>query len=437
MLVAILVAWGRVCNGAWIMSGREETPQDEGVERLKSFDDYDMRLGDLMRGERATLGKSLLDVQRDLKIKATYIAAIENTDPTAFESPGFIAGYVRSYARYLGMDPEWAYSAFCEEGNFTPHSSLSEPAKAKSKGKARLGAKGGAGAEAQTVARDALASPSVAYLPNESAPLARIEAGAIGSVAVLAALVAGIGYGGWAVLQEVQKVQFTPVEETPIVLSDLDPLDAAVLPETELEEDVAVAGSSESFDRLYRPQALEVPVLTARDGPIATIEPGSLGALAPDPFDTRDVAEAPPIFVPAPVQSADLIGPPLPAGAGEGDAPVQVVADGPPEVQLVAVRPSWVRLRAADGTILFEKILDAGERYVLPATEEPPVLRAGNAGSLYFMVGETAYGPAGRGASVIRDVTVSAEAVTGEYAVADMASDDDLARFVAVAEAQE
>ncbi|MEM1066184.1 MAG: helix-turn-helix domain-containing protein [Pseudomonadota bacterium] len=417
------------------MSGREETPQDEGVERLKSFDDYDVRLGDLMRGERATLGKSLLDVQRDLKIKATYIAAIENTDPTAFESPGFIAGYVRSYARYLGMDPEWAYRAFCDEGNFTPHSSMAEPAKAKAKAKAA--AKRGAGAEGPTTARDPLASPSVAYLPNETAPLARIEAGAIGSVAVLAALVAGIGYGGWAVLQEVQKVQFTPVEETPIVLSDLDPLDAAVLPETAPEEGVAVAGANEGFDRLYRPQALEVPVLTARDGPIATIEPGSLGALAPDAFDTRNVAEAVPIFVPEPVETAELIGPLLPDDAGNAAAPVQVVADGPPEVQLVAVRPSWVRLRAADGTILFEKILDAGERYLLPATEEPPVLRAGNAGSLYFMVGDTAYGPAGQGASVIRDVVVSAEAVTGEYAVADMASDDDLARFVAVAEAQE
>ncbi len=61
-----------------------------------------------MRGERATMGKTLLDVQRELKIKAAYIAAIENADPSAFETPGFIAGYVRSYARYLGMDPEWA-----------------------------------------------------------------------------------------------------------------------------------------------------------------------------------------------------------------------------------------------------------------------------------------------------------------------------------------
>ena len=35
----------------------------------KGFDDYEFRLGDILRGERATLGKSLLDVEKELKIK--------------------------------------------------------------------------------------------------------------------------------------------------------------------------------------------------------------------------------------------------------------------------------------------------------------------------------------------------------------------------------
>ena len=85
------------------------------------YDEYDslnVPLGDLLRGERATAGKSLLDVERDLKIKATYIAAIENADLDAFSSRGFIAGYVRSYARYLGLDPEWTYERFSRESGF-------------------------------------------------------------------------------------------------------------------------------------------------------------------------------------------------------------------------------------------------------------------------------------------------------------------------------
>ncbi|WP_198945081.1 helix-turn-helix domain-containing protein, partial [Brevirhabdus pacifica] len=85
------------------MIRRGAPPEDGQVDTPRGFDDFDLKLGDVLRGERATLGKSLLDVQRELKIKANYIAAIEASDVTAFETPGFIAGYVRSYARYLGL----------------------------------------------------------------------------------------------------------------------------------------------------------------------------------------------------------------------------------------------------------------------------------------------------------------------------------------------
>ncbi len=94
------------------MTGRETPPSRAEGAGPKSFDDYELTLGDLMRGERATLGKSLLDVQREVKIKAEYLAAIEDADLSAFETPGFISGYVKSYARYLGMNPDWVYRPF-------------------------------------------------------------------------------------------------------------------------------------------------------------------------------------------------------------------------------------------------------------------------------------------------------------------------------------
>mgnify|MGYP006235678217 FL=1 len=58
----------------------------------RGYDGYELKLGDIMRGERATMGKSLLDVQRDLHIKVAYISAIENCDAEAFDTPGFIPG---------------------------------------------------------------------------------------------------------------------------------------------------------------------------------------------------------------------------------------------------------------------------------------------------------------------------------------------------------
>ena len=44
--------------------------QTEKKSRPKGFDDFELKLGDTLRGERATLGKSLVEVQNELKIKA-------------------------------------------------------------------------------------------------------------------------------------------------------------------------------------------------------------------------------------------------------------------------------------------------------------------------------------------------------------------------------
>jgi hypothetical protein len=105
-------------------------------------------------------------------------------------------------------------------------------------------------------------------------------------------------------------------------------------------------------------------------------------------------------------------------------------------VTLVAVRPAWVRVSAADGTVVFEKILDAGEEYQVPMTEEPPLLRAGMSGSLYVSVNGELRGPLGPGTSTIRNVALTADAVTDNYAVADLSSDP-VAKDIMLAKARQ
>ncbi|MFE3837000.1 helix-turn-helix domain-containing protein [Pseudogemmobacter sonorensis] len=392
------------------MIGWRSKPQAAEDEKPKGFDDFDLRLGDLMRGERATLGKSLLDVQRELKIKATYIAAIENADVSAFESPGFIAGYVRSYSRYLGMDPDEAFRRFCLEAGFTPAHGMSAgaaPARA-----------------AQVRVRNEQADPlaSAAFIPKGESVLSRIEPGALGSLGVLVVLIGAIGYGGWSLLQEVQRVQLAPVDQAPSVVVSIDPLQPSGWPAapvgTQGGTDMADAGaaaaavpgtSSDAADRLYRPEALDVPVLTSRNGPIAAIDPRAGGStvsgVAAGGIDAA-VAEA-------------LAG---------GD--VQVTAEVKPGVEVLAVRPAWVRIVSADGTVLLEKILDAGERFAVPALEEPARLRTGNSGGVYFVVNGETYGPAAPGANVVKDIALSAEALTDSFAEADQARDRDLERIM-------
>lgn len=423
------------------MSGRRKTsPGPEEPSKLKGFDDFDLCLGDIMRGERATLGKSLLDVQRELKIKATYISAIENTDPAAFDTPGFVAGYVRSYARYLGLDPEWAFETFCREGDFAVAHGMSPAASVKTD-KAPGVKKTSRSTAKPAHERDMFTDPSVSYLPKGEAMMSGLEPRAIGSIAVLVALLLGIGYGGWSVLQEVQKVRLTPVDQTPEVLADLDPLTTAILPETDLAaaESAPVAPVTETFDRLARPEALDVPVLVARDGPIAAIDPDTVGTFAPDPGE-RFIATRPPhpdtLPFAIPALPASVPGEALSRLDSEPLlAEVQVVEPAAPSVALLAVRPSWVRVRGSDGTVIFEKILDAGEEFDVPLTEEPATLRAGNAGSLYFAVNGQTYGPAASGPVVVRNVVLAPDSLRETYELADPEADSDLKRFTAVAEA--
>ncbi|WP_146346897.1 helix-turn-helix domain-containing protein [Phaeobacter marinintestinus] len=378
-------------------------PKEEEVVEPLSFDDFELRLGDMMRGERATLGKSLLDVQRDLRIKASYIAAIENADPSAFDTPGFVAGYVRSYARYLNMEPDEAFAAFCVESGFTVAHGMSAEASGAKKNAREERAIIGHG-----LSNDPFSGSGTPFLPEREGLLSQIEPRAIGSTLVLLAVIGGIGYGGWSVLKEVQQVQVTPVEQAPVVLSDLDPVTGALANPT--AEEGTTVSSTEALNRLYRPQALDVPVMVSRDAPISTLDPRAGGSFsAPDLPDVQ-IAEAP-----------------LPAG----EVVPQVLEDVAPTLVMVAVRPSWVRVRAADGTTIYETIMEGGQTFEIPATEEPPTLRAGESGAIYFVANGENYGPVGGRGTVTKNLPLSIAEVTDRFEVANLEQDNDLARVVA------
>ncbi len=374
----------------------------ENVEP-KWFDDFELRLGDMMRGERATLGKSLLDVQRELRIKASYIAAIENCDPQAFDTPGFIAGYVRSYARYLNMDPDKAFAAFCAESGFSTAHGMSDAASSVRK------TEGFQPKREKREAADPMFGKNTPFAPATESILSRVEPGAIGSLLVLAALVGALGFGGWTVLNEVQRVQLAPVENTPDVLADLDPLEAATIAAPAVEvasadtNSPSLTAASDGFDRLYRPQALDVPVLVARDAPISTLNPAEIGT-----FALQGDGAAP--------QETTLAS----ASLGEG-------------VTVVAARPAWVRVKDGQGEVIYSGILDAGDTFEIPQTADgaPATIHVGESGSIYYVVNGTTFGPTGQRGSVTENFSLAAADLTAALPEANTARDTGLATVLA------
>ena len=378
----------------------------EDFEPLRGYDSYVVTLGDVLRGERITLNKTVEQAAADLRIKPSYVLAIENGDLSEFELPVLVGGLVRSYARYLGLDPEVTYVKFCQETGFSHQ--VADPFAVKDLKLPERDLQ----PEGRKVpsSRDSLVNRSTLSLgfirPRQF--WQDFSVSAVFNMGVLVMIIAGLAYGGWNVVREIQQVRMVPSDETRLANGDL--ITSLWLSTAEdgnsasgLGEEVAGntdPGSVQHPDatglgRSYRPQILDYPVVEPRDGPIASIDPDSFGTL----IETDDHA----IAIPA-------------------EAP-QVVEKAPPIVEVYAANPAWLRVFVEAGDVLFEEILDAKQIYQVPQDVENPLLRSGNSGSVYLVVDGKTYGPVGSGTGVAKRVSLNAADIIENFEVSHVAVD--------------
>ncbi len=158
------------------------------------------------------------------------------------------------------------------------------------------------------------------------------------------------------------------------------------------------------------------PLLPSRDGPIADIDPETAGIYKvlkpePEPALVADTNHPNPRLagpawgrVGAPPSDA-LAAPVAPASAA------LAVVSGPPEISIHATNAAWIRVRDGEEAIIFEGILQPGDRFAVPERIADPVLRAGNAGSVFVLIDGIAYGPVGSSGSVVKNVSLRADDV--------------------------
>jgi len=63
------------------------------------------KLGDTFRERRIALGVTLEQAQEATRIRAKLIEALEEGDYVKLPNPGYVRGYISSYARFLELDP--------------------------------------------------------------------------------------------------------------------------------------------------------------------------------------------------------------------------------------------------------------------------------------------------------------------------------------------
>jgi cytoskeleton protein RodZ len=69
-------------------------------------------LGERFRTAREARGLSISDVAEKIRIRSLYLSAIEEESWSKIGAPVYIRGFIRTYARFLGLDPEEAVATF-------------------------------------------------------------------------------------------------------------------------------------------------------------------------------------------------------------------------------------------------------------------------------------------------------------------------------------
>lgn len=383
--------------------------------QLRGFDSYRVSLGDELRGERASLGKSLLDVQRDLRIKAAHIDAIENANPAGIPHQGYVTGYVRTYARYLGLDEEQTLSRFCEEAGFVPPAGIGATA-------TRTGAPKGTGSRGDLDA--VIAGSRLAAVSRSEAMNGEIGATLRGltSLGVLLGVLGGLGYGGWLLLENIQRVDFSPIPQAPTAQASApslaSPMAGAAAGPT------AITGlDTTAIAAVYALQELPPPRIERRDGPISTINPRHAGIYGHARLEAalRDrealMLRAPDLSAALP--SAGLLPESDEAGttdlALQAPEPVEPTVVATPGVALVIEHEAWLRVRDASGRTVHEALMQPGSRWDAPGDGAGLVLRAGNAAGVFIEVAGQRYGPLGRAGQVVSGISLAPDAVRAVF----------------------
>lgn len=353
---------------------------------LKGYDSYTVTLGDKLRGERATLGKTLEDVERETRLRIEFLLGIENADISAFPAPSFIAGYVRSYASHLNMDPEECFIQFCKESGFI---GLQSQINSTKKNKV---------VKATKHLDDPILNPQIPKNKIQNGKFNNFSISGLFSLTALLILIFGLGYGGVTVLNEVQKVNLSPLNQLPSIKTNTSTLSNENSFFEKINTNNLNIASNADLENLYRPTELILPLLTPRDGPISAIDPSSSGVYAQEDKSLIDLEIETSTFKIT-------------------QAP-QVTEKEPKAIYVIAQKPAWVRIFEPNGNILFENILDTGQRYKVPKSAKSAMLRAGNSGFVYLMIGDDFYGPLGTSTGVAKKVNLQSEMIIENYELA-------------------
>lgn len=65
-----------------------------------------MRIGQELKSARLKKGLDLTEIEEALKIRLRFLQALEKNEFDILPGPAYVKGFIRSYAKYVGLDPQ-------------------------------------------------------------------------------------------------------------------------------------------------------------------------------------------------------------------------------------------------------------------------------------------------------------------------------------------
>lgn len=416
------------------------------------------RLGEEFRAIREDAGASVERVESDLRIKAKYVAAMEDGDLTALPARVYAEGFVRNYAVYLGVDPGEAIARFYAENGLK---SESEKRKAP-----------------KSATRAVKIDPLSGIASDDRR---RSSLGTFGRVAALwpLLLVGGLGVAAYAGYDYARDHGIGGLDRSPDPVTTAEapatPEASQAAPTRKLERPATIRTvegkpdvvGNEAVPAEIRPASLtyagpervpfweeEPPEIEPVDGPVSEIEPEVADTLPRERRETRwtDAAEADPqtpsgedaARIAAEAREALIatlglgttLGEPRATEPPEPDASLPIVdmtdaanpsatnrtegitplpaAPSQMDFAIHAIADAWIQVEYASGRVAYTGTLKSGETYRIP-NRTGLRLRTGNAGGLYIEVDGERFGPLGSNGAIMRDVPLNPGAIRASY----------------------
>lgn len=92
---------------------RVVTADDRGI--ISPVDAPHQRIGAIMRAARENAGYSLEQVSKETRVHLSHLRAIEEMTPNLLGAPVYAKGYIKAYARFLGMDEQTTLDRYLSE----------------------------------------------------------------------------------------------------------------------------------------------------------------------------------------------------------------------------------------------------------------------------------------------------------------------------------